>query len=1122
MFKQFLLLTSFVLVLSLAADSPALDLVWDNDSGGGDRLWDSAANWVGDKVPTDSDAVLIDGSFTEDGHGPIIDSNTSAVCRWLSGGRETSPTTEAVLTMTGGTLAVSSWMAFGDEQPGDYRFDFTGGVLTLPGNFYIGNQAGTNATLNISEGAAIIGGGNFYLGYDFTSVGTVNMTGGTIAIEGYFDLSEQGSTWSTFNMHGGEISMDRDLYMAWEADVCSIFTMDDGHLSIGEDLEIAQYDQAEGAFNMHGGEIELGDDIWVGWAQTSPALFNMTGGTVTCTSEWGPLNGEPDDKSWLHLSADSGSGGGHLNMHGGTLSTYNIAISKYGSMSITEGTLILDEDVTGANGWLWDPIADSNENGTLMGLASQVAGPITMYGTYHGGIIDDANYPTELGKRAALKVDYNARTPGKTTVTADVTDAGLAWYEKPFSGSMWQPSAITLSWSPGDGADSHDVYFGTNYSDVDNGTGGTSQGNQDINSYSPGGALTLEQTYYWRIDEVIGETTLKGAVWNFTVAPGAAVNPSPADEASGISPLEILSWTPGIEADTHELYFSIDFDEVNERSVPKVYPVTNSYDPGALELNTTYYWAVDEVNLAADVTLWPGDVWQFTTATHLAVDNFESYANNTALNGVWDDYVDNDSGAEIYLETDTAYDDKSLEFFYDNAYRLSGNLYGSWTNADIVDLQIGPDWTLGGAKALRLVFYGDPDNSTTVNDKMYIALDGVTVESSYYPDVNDISKAKWQEWAINLEDFNGVVDLESVSTISIGFGTYGGSITSGGEGIVYFDDIEVWAPYCRSEHFPADIDGDCIADIADLKIMSADWLIQDYNFIASDPPEANLIGWWKLDEGTGTGLIAEDSSMYDNDGNIVDASWTTGHTGEAGDFALALDGDGVMQLDSVICAYRDGNDPGIYPAELMPSDAFTIAGWVNLNSFDNWAAIVCNVEDTYEDDCGFALHCYSGNIFGFLIVTKTMGESEYIFTPEDEPYDTHTWYHVAGVYDGNDATIYVDAAVAAGPTYVGGPMNWQSFDLGWYPERFIIGAYFDRNESYYLDGVIDEVRYYNYALSEDELAIIAELGTPGEDIYQPVPSPANIADPEPELSRKVNLVDYAVLADSWLTEQLWP
>ena len=38
-----------------------------------------------------------------------------------------------------------------------------------------------------------------------------------------------------------------------------------------------------------------------------------------------------------------------------------------------------------------------------------------------------------------------------------------------------------------------------------------------------------------------------------------------------------------------------------------------SYDPGRLEFNQTYYWRVDEVNSAPDFTVFPGDVWSFTT-----------------------------------------------------------------------------------------------------------------------------------------------------------------------------------------------------------------------------------------------------------------------------------------------------------------------------------------------------------------------------------------------------------------------------------------------------------------------------------------------------------------------------
>ncbi len=79
------------------------------------------------------------------------------------------------------------------------------------------------------------------------------------------------------------------------------------------------------------------------------------------------------------------------------------------------------------------------------------------------------------------------------------------------------PNAV-LSWSPGKDAFSHDVYFGTDFDDVndaDTTDPNVFMGNQDFNSWDPCG-LGFETTYYWRIDEVGGEETCKGDVWSFT------------------------------------------------------------------------------------------------------------------------------------------------------------------------------------------------------------------------------------------------------------------------------------------------------------------------------------------------------------------------------------------------------------------------------------------------------------------------------------------------------------------------------------------------------------------------------------------------------------------------------
>ncbi len=83
---------------------------------------------------------------------------------------------------------------------------------------------------------------------------------------------------------------------------------------------------------------------------------------------------------------------------------------------------------------------------------------------------------------------------------------------------------VVLSWTPAGSADTHDVYFGTDF----NGVSGADRGNpldvlvsrdQNPNSYSPAGHLQFGQTYYWRVDEVAGNAIYKGSVWCFTVEP---------------------------------------------------------------------------------------------------------------------------------------------------------------------------------------------------------------------------------------------------------------------------------------------------------------------------------------------------------------------------------------------------------------------------------------------------------------------------------------------------------------------------------------------------------------------------------------------------------------------------
>jgi hypothetical protein len=71
---------------------------------------------------------------------------------------------------------------------------------------------------------------------------------------------------------------------------------------------------------------------------------------------------------------------------------------------------------------------------------------------------------------------------------------------------------------------------------------------------------------------------------------------------------------------------------------------------------------------------------------------------------------------------------------------------------------------------------------------------------------------------------------------------------------------------------------------------------------------------------------------------------------------------------------------------------------------------------------------------------------------------------------------------------------------------------------HFFNGMLDDLRIYDYALTDGEILSLAGVG----EVYYPLTSPANIYDEEPINSKKVNFKDLAVLADEWLQELVWP
>jgi len=187
----------------------------------------------------------------------------------------------------------------------------------------------------------------------------------------------------------------------------------------------------------------------------------------------------------------------------------------------------------------------------------------------------------------------------------------------------------------------------------------------------------------------------------------AAVNPSPADGATGVSLNADLSWKEAAFATSRDLWLG------KKGAMQKVSPspAGKTYDPGTLELGKTYQWRVDEIG-SATVT---GHLWSFTTVPCLVVDDFEKYTNSdpNIIYKTWKDGLGynppgNGTGSKAgyrdpdYAEVTIVHEGRqSLPVDYNNA-KLP---YYSEVDRTFDTPQ---DWTAYGVKALTLWLRGYP------------------------------------------------------------------------------------------------------------------------------------------------------------------------------------------------------------------------------------------------------------------------------------------------------------------------------------------------------------------------------------------------------------------------------
>jgi len=269
--------------------------------------------------------------------------------------------------------------------------------------------------------------------------------------------------------------------------------------------------------------------------------------------------------------------------------------------------------------------------------------------------------------------------------------------------------------------------------------------------------------------------------------PMRARKPQPDPGTTDVSVDVTVSWRAGRQAAEHNVYVSADEQAVIDGTAPVITVAEASLSP-SLNLDSTYYWRVDEVNGVETPTTWEGNIWNFSTQESLVVDGFESYNDIAAgeegsnlVYETWIDGFDNPSANgstmgytvpfEPTMETGTAHSGiQSAPMMYDNTTAAVSEVTRALT---------AQDWTANGIQTLCLWFFGDPANTP---GQLYAKINGVRV--NYDGPAGNLPLPSWQVWNIDLASV--ATNLQSVTSLAVGVDAVGA------KGLLLLDDIGLY------------------------------------------------------------------------------------------------------------------------------------------------------------------------------------------------------------------------------------------------------------------------------------------------------------------------------------------
>jgi hypothetical protein len=189
---------------------------------------------------------------------------------------------------------------------------------------------------------------------------------------------------------------------------------------------------------------------------------------------------------------------------------------------------------------------------------------------------------------------------------------------------------------------------------------------------------------------------------------------------------------------------------------------------------------------------------------------------------------------------------------------------------------------------------------------------------------------------------------------------------------------------------------------------------------------------------------------------------------------LVLDGSGAVAVGG------EYDDHRVH----MPQRDITVSAWVSVHSPQKWGGFVGLIQDNGPTEEGWLLG-YRNDKFCFALAGAETDDKDGLLTYLTDPasFAMDRWYHVAGVYDGQRMSLWVDGVQVAQSYEQSGDIRYPASG------SMAIGAYLDDNELNPHVGSLQHIRIYDRAVSGPDM----------QDLLNAYPSMRNQTVPQAPL-----------------------